>query len=487
MVYKLNLTVRSNGITKIIEIDANVNLLSVLQNNGYRIPASCGGNGKCRKCKVKVISGITADDGFCLACKTILNGNAEIEVFESDGTGLTEGVETKYSITSQSGYGIAFDIGTTTLAFMLVNLADGNAIETVSALNPQSSFGADVISRIKSASEGKKENLHKAIVDKTKEIITEILSRQKISRIEKMFVSGNTTMINLFLNEDVSEMGVAPYRAKVLDSVTVEGKEIGFPDIKSVTTLPSICAFVGSDITAGALSSNVSDGNNMLIDIGTNGEMILSANGKIICGSTAAGPCFEGAKIECGMGGIDGAISKIQLVNGKIRFNTIGGGKPIGICGSGLIDAVAAMLDLGVIDKTGAFASDESKFYVSDEVYISSKDIREFQLAKSAICSGLKVLISKSGLNTDDIDNYYIAGGLGFYLDSGNAIKTGLIPKFCRGKIKVVGNTSLIGAKTCMMNVEYLEKTKFIAKTAINFDFSNDAMFFDEYINNMMF
>ncbi len=484
----MKLVIKNDKKTQILTDVEGQNLLEILQNNAYNFSAGCGGNGVCGKCKVKLLQGnYPADEeGYILSCKTILTSDIEIKISEQRGTGLVDFQERKFEIESNEGYGIALDIGTTTLAFSCVDLQTGSVIKNLSSLNPQAIFGADVISRIKAGGEGKLSLLNKLIKDSVNEAIAHFMHEFNIKSIKKLCVTGNTTMLHIFCNEDVSGLGVFPFTPVFLESKILQGKTLGI-DAEEITVMPSISAFIGADIVAGALATQLFEDNNVLIDVGTNGEILFSYGGKLFATSTAAGPCFEGAKIECGMGGVDGAISHVNFKGDKFLLETINNAKPIGICGSGLIDAVAFMLANNVIDETGAFAIDGDKFFLTEKVYISQRDIREFQLAKSAIISGLKTLISCCNADCKKINKVFIAGGLGYYLNVDSAISIGLLPSELYDKIEVVGNTALSGAKICLLNERYLKKGLSISKSVEVVELSSNPVFMDEYMNNMFF
>jgi len=487
----IKIEVLLNNKTNIIDCKKGENLLQILSKNGYFITAFCGGKGTCGKCKVKLFTGkvekaISDENGCILSCRALIVEPIKIEVFDVSGNGLTFSnlkIEEKDELI---GYGIALDIGTTTLAFYLIDLKSGKEIENYSSLNPQAVFGGDVISRISAALKGNLFELHKLIINKTNKIINYFIEKYNIKEIEKMTVCGNTTMLHLFFNEDVSSLGFYPFTPVFIDTKIFEGKEKGL-NVKTVIIMPSVSAYIGSDITAGVLAVSLKKGKGakILLDIGTNGEIVLFNNNKLYSTSTAAGPAFEGANISCGMGGVAGAIDSVKIVDNNIKITTISGNAQ-GICGSGLIDAVSIMKDLSIFDETGAFINND-KYYLTKQIYISQKDIREFQLAKSAICSGLKVLIKYAGVNLRDIEKVYLAGGLGFYLNIKNAINIGLIPEELENKIVIVGNSAGMGAKSCLLSLKKLEECEKIAKETVNIDLSTDENFINEYMNNIYF
>jgi uncharacterized 2Fe-2S/4Fe-4S cluster protein (DUF4445 family) len=298
-------------------------------------------------------------------------------------------------------------------------------------------------------------------------------------------------MLHLFVNADPSGMGEIPFTPVFLEERELPGKALSL-NAENVTVFPSISAFVGGDITAGLAVLDILNAASpsLLVDIGTNGEMALFNPGlppdkNILCCSTAAGPAFEGAEISNGMGGVSGAISGVEIVNGNVSLTTIGNAPPRGICGSGLIDAVAVMLKQGIIDETGLMEAPH--FTLAENVSIINKDIRQFQLAKSAIFSGIKILCKSSGLELCDIKNVYIAGGFGFFIKRENAISSGILPKEFLDRITVSGNLSLQGAESLLSGNNFMDRCKKIIRHCSVIDLAKDPAFMDEFAENMLF
>ena len=474
-------------------------LSHVLANAGYYVPASCGGKGACGKCKIKLFEGIVQDqvpdeNGYILSCKAKIIGDVTVFLRKEAGSGLTEFIHSKVE-GNKSGFGVALDIGTTTLAACLVNLQSGEILEKISALNPQSACGADVLSRINASSNGKLEFLQTLILDKTKEIVNTLASGRKIS---ELYVSANTTMLHLFLGVNPESIGKYPFTPVFTNTKILKGEELGLP-VDKVCLLPSASAYIGSDITSGVYAVDMHNENDTLlfVDVGTNGEIVLASDSKLYATSTAAGPALEGACIECGTGGVVGAIDKVYLENGKITFKTIGGAKPVGICGSGLIDLIALLLKEEIIDETGAFddfsssplisSLKDDKFYLTGEIYLSQKDIRQFQLAKSAISAGLETVLVEKGISIDQVQKLYVAGGLGYYMNVTNACAVGLLPKQLKEKTQVVGNTSLAGVKACLTQEKGVLEVEKIAEEMQIIELSFSHIFQDKYVENMLF
>ncbi len=499
---------KSNSECRILVLPSNESiykekgtlLLDALASGNHSVSADCGGRGTCGKCRVKLLSGSVAgasvdSDGYVLACRaTIIE---DITVFYGDSLhgGLEDMKASFTSLDKKSGLGIALDIGTTTVAACLVDLESGEITKKTSSLNPQRSFGADVLSRIQASNEGKLFMLRDAIVAETKRII-DLLSDGK--PVEELVISANTTMLHLFLGVDPASIGVSPFVAAFLDSRELSGCDIGLP-VSRVTLLPSASAYIGSDVVSGVVSTDLDQDKriNMLIDIGTNGEIVISVGGKLYAASTAAGPALEGASIECGVGGISGAIKKVSVNYGELDISTIDDASPVGICGSGLIDAMAILVSQGLVDECGNFDYDcdsplsarlvDDKFYLTDKIYISKADIRQIQLAKSALRSGINTLFVMSGINADRVDSYYIAGGLGYYMSVESAITVGLLPPECKGRVEISGNTSLSGAIEAMLSSRKLDKAKSVAKMIEIIDLAGSSYFQNEFINNIYF
>jgi uncharacterized 2Fe-2S/4Fe-4S cluster protein (DUF4445 family) len=416
-------------------------------------------------------------------------------------------------------FGLGLDLGTTTVQAQLVNLDSGEILDETSVLNSQRSFGADVMSRIGAARDGKTGELFTAIHDQTESILRQFINKWDIPKIEQCNVSGNTTMLHLFCGADPCAMGEAPYTPVFLEERYFSGKELNL-SAERILLLPGISAFAGADMVSGLAFSSVINKNetSLFVDIGTNGEIaVWKKNGKrLFCCSTAAGPCFEGAGISCGMGAQSGAINRISLKKDEaanwfsyslsacpnsgreaLYYTTVENEKARGICGPGLIDAVAVMKRLGVIDETGAFTDSyaQTDFPAAASVYISQADVRRFQLAKAAIFSGITVLCKTAGvnfagldtahINAAHIDTAYIAGGLGFYIDLENAAYTGLLPREIISKAAICGNTSLKGAVQSLTDPSFLPRCREIIACSAVVDLALDREFSQLFTDNM--
>ena len=462
------ITVITNSDKVNIEFKTGERLYDVLVRGGFKIDAPCGGNGTCNKCLVEV-------DGKLLhACKTDAQDGMQVRLEDTTSVVLTEGADVK-AYGNGDGFGIAVDMGTTTVAAKLYDIATGENLGTYARGNNQKSYGADVISRSEH---------YKAMHPIATEQINEIIDYFGKS-ISKVFVAGNTIMQHFTLGLDPRSITVAPFTPVTTELEVREGKDLGVKADK-VVVLPCVSGYVGADIVMGILATGLHKAEKpcVLLDIGTNGEIVVGSKDGIYCCSTAAGPAFEGASISCGMSGVEGAVSKVKLENDHIKWETIGNVPPEGICGSGILDMVAEFLKSGIIEDTGYMEDDVA---ICDNVTITPKDIREVQLAKAAIAAGINVLLKKTGIKYDDIEALYLAGGFGNYLDKNSAAAIGLIPKALLDKVKPVGNSSLTGCCMALLNNDFKQQAVKIAQEANYIELSCDADFQSEYVEQMMF
>ncbi|MBS4023225.1 MAG: DUF4445 domain-containing protein [Dethiobacter sp.] len=411
-------------------------------------------------------------------------------------------------------FGLAVDIGTTTLAASLLDLANGKVLATLAATNPQQSFGADVISRINYAARS-----HQGLIQLQESVILALnalfarlteMTGVSIEEIYEMVVVGNTTMSHLFLGVDPTYLASAPFIPAFTETVQVEAERLGLA-INSggrIVVLPNVAGYVGSDTVGVMLATGMDrvEGVRLAVDVGTNGEIVLAGNGRILTCSTAAGPAFEGAQIKYGMRAAHGAIEAVSIEGDSITMATIGGSNPVGICGSGLIDAVAAMLKAGIIDHKGRMVRPDDKnslpaalrvrlnlgdegpeFILSPQVAITQKDIRELQLAKGAIHAGVQVLLRNLGLSTADISEILLAGAFGNYVKKESALAIGLLPSVPLGNIISVGNAAGDGACQALFSIRERARALALAKAAEHVELSAREDFQEEFINSLNF
>lgn len=395
--------------------------------------------------------------------------------------------KTKYL--SSSPYGVAIDIGTTTVVLYFVNMTNGQIRQISSFINPQTMYGADVITRIQYCQENE-DGLHilrQSIVEAINNALLKFTFAAKIHPdcIERIVIAGNTTMLHILLGANPVPLALAPFTPVFTSMQNKTGKETGFainPNAE-VITLPCLAAYVGADIIAGLAALKITGKNYLFIDIGTNGEIALRKNNTLYACATAAGPAFEGANITCGMSATTGAIA---VFNGHNRYQVIGNAKPTGICGSGILDITAYLLKNNLVDETGLL---EKTFFVDDQnqVYVTQQDIREIQLAKSAVYSGIEILMNKARLTFDQIDALFVAGGFGNYINIGSALRIGLLPRELHGKIHPVGNSAGIGALQYLVADRFEEKINNIAEIAQNIELSYEDTFAEAFALHMNF
>ena len=511
-------------------------LLTLLQDQGIYVDAFCGGSGECGRCRVRFLKGaaepagkelrvLTPEElsvGVRLACATkptvdcaiLLSSGKQEEIKVLNHGGERERVEhlsgrqaiirqqSNYSEQESaeddknlSSYGIAVDIGTTTLAAALVDMRDGRQIGVETSINHQRAYGADVISRIQAANEGKGIFLQKSIDTDLKVLLERLMQQAGITRsqIEKVVIAGNTTMCHLLRGLSCEGLGVTPFtptdnslwegslvellgESEVSAGIEVSGEMENIVEAKwhaKAVILPGISAFVGADIVAGIYASGMQESTDitMLLDIGTNGEMVLGNRDGLLVTSAAAGPVFEGGNIACGVPGIAGAVSHVTITeDGTCNYETIGNETPVGICGSGIIDAVSELVRLGVIDENGTLADAwfENGYPVAGEnIVFTQRDVREIQMGKSAIRAGIETLLTEYGKGCADrsetvmqpadagnCQQIFLAGGFGYYMDVDKAIRMGLFPETFAGKVNSLGNSALEGTKKYLLTEE---------------------------------
>lgn len=419
------------------------------------------------------------------------------------------------------GFGIAFDIGTTTIVGILWDLETGTQIGTIAKTNPQNAYGADVISRITYCG-GKPEKvkeLRDSVINCLNQILKTLLEQQNLKKedVIKATVGGNTTMSHIFAGYDPMTLAVAPFNPAFTGTLRMDGEQSGLHinSAAKVLLIPNIAGHVGGDITAGIVASRLlsSELTTLFIDIGTNGEIVLTKSGKTLTCSTAAGPAFEGAAIKYGMRAASGAIERVEIRDDDVFFKTIDGCEPVGMCGSGLIDALAEMLKAGVINKKGRLASaedlqkkypespladrlrstDDIREFVlvfkegKEDIVVTQQDIREVQLAKGAILAGIQIMLEKLDADLDSIDRVIIAGAFGNFIEKESAVKIGLIPMVESSKIILAGNTAGAGTSMVLVNEQEEELAASMPTRVEHVELSTCKNFQEQYLKAMMF
>jgi uncharacterized 2Fe-2S/4Fe-4S cluster protein (DUF4445 family) len=504
---------------------------------GIIINTPCGGSGTCGKCRVKIISpqtvptkadkknlkGDELKENYRLACQNAVLQDSVIEIPQSslllgldkivvDSNILQEIIPDRRCVDVDKCFAVAVDVGTTTIAASLVNLKDGDEIAVTGNLNPQISFGDDVISRIKHASSGQKAlaELQKSVIRQINAMIGGLCKQGKVDKqhIYEIAIAGNTTMEHLVCGIDPSSLGKLPFEPSWRGASMLNASELKI-DINpqgKVYVFPVIGGFVGGDISAGMLATDILNQPQpaLFVDIGTNGEIVLVNDNKILAASTAAGPAFEGAGISCGMRAATGAIEKIKFEDDCI-FSVLGNVEPSGICGSGLIDITAELLNAGIVDSTGRITqpknlppkiaqrividkNNQPAFVITDKIKITQKDIRQIQLAVGAIRAGINIMLKKAGIKAADLKKVLIAGGFGSFIRRNHAQRIGLLPaNISHEKISFIGNSSLLGAKLALLSVKAREKAEELAKRTQHIELSADSDFQNEFASAMIF
>ncbi len=531
------ITFQPHGVR--IEADMGEFLSDAASRAGVKIDRHCGGVGVCGKCRVSVLKGgkflkpltdterkVLSDadiaNGIRLACCAAVIGSGEVYVLdgvEMSGNQILDSISGKL-ITNWApdceGYGVAVDIGTTTVVCYLLDLDGHKEVDRFSFLNPQVSFGDDVISRIafsNTVPDGL-QRLQKILTDEMDSALSVLAERNGIKKdqIREVTAAGNTVMEHLFLGVSPESIGHSPYMPGFLTHSPVPAKELGLNIHQAavVKLLPNVAGYVGGDIVAGvaALDMDKDPRIRLMVDIGTNNEIVIGNSEALFCCATAAGPAFEGARIQYGMRASTGAIEKVTLTESGLICQTIDNTAPKGLCGSGLVDAVALLLETEMMNKNGRLQSPEKcrdeRFRermdrdrkgiirllltdARDPVYLTQKDIREVQLAVGAVKVGIEVMVERMGITLDDIYEVLLAGAFGNNIDIGSAITVGLLPRVSHGKIRSVYNSSGLGASLSLASSEFYEGTKTTAEKMSYVELSSLADFQKRFIRAMIF
>ena len=520
---KVKLTVFRGGEKTVCDVEKNTTVLAALSGANVGVYAPCGGAGTCGKCKVKASGALsepeeyerrrlTEDElhgGVRLACRVKILGDATVRIDDAEMTIETGGLSKFATDKSDGGegLGVAVDIGTTTVAVYVCDLESGSILKTASFKNPQAVYGADVISRIDKivSSSSALDTQRKILVDAINSAISGICDKlyKSITYVKKCVLCGNTVMEHIFCGIDPTPIARVPFTAPTLfENGVFDAASFGInaaPDAKCLVA-PCVASYLGGDIVCGVVASgfDASDGASVFIDVGTNGEIGLYSNGKIYFCSAAAGPAFEGANIVCGSAGVEGAVSSVKLDGGELKIETIGGGKPKGICGSGIIDAIAAMLDAGVIDEAGSFddgyqgdlvgeENGRDAFMIADGVFITEDDVRQVQLAKAAICAGILTLLHEAKTDVSDVKSVVLAGGFGSHIDVSSARKIGLLPRGITENVIFAGNTAGMGAVALLVGKEARKRASAVASESEYVELSASGFFMEAYIEEMGF
>ena len=468
-----------------IEVEHGATLHQGLQSAGILLDAPCGGNGRCGKCTV------TVEGKEQLACQITVTDSMEVSLpQEKNSLVLTEGTSRAVRPDGTDRYVLALDVGTTTLAAYLMDGSTGQLLARAGAQNPQISFGADVISRIQHVMQTGSTELQTLVRTALASLTRQAADEAGIlpEEITTAAIVGNTAMHHLLLGIDPTPLTTPPYMPKECRALELPAEGL-LPISPSgrVRILPNIAGFVGADTTACLVATEFDrrEPLTLLIDIGTNGEMVLGNRHRRIACSTAAGPAFEGANISCGMRGGSGAVDHVFVKDGKIAWHSIGDCEPVGVCGSGLVDLVAVLLEQGYINKRGRLP--EPFYLPGTQICLTQKDVREVQLAKAAIRAGIELMVRQLGVELTDIEEVYLAGAFGSYLDPKSACMIGMIPPCLFERIRSIGNAAGEGARLCALSLREYRNSSAIA---VETEFLELATFLDfqrSFVNMMVF
>lgn len=497
-------TIWLEPIGTVLTVTRGTPLRDILFEQGVEFP--CGGNGRCRGCRVRVLQGsasvndtqrerLSPDEianGWRLACQMEPESDLVIELRQWDVPILAN--DTEFAFTPRKGLGIAVDIGTTTLVAQLVDLTTGHVLGVRSALNPQAQHGADVMSRVELAvTRDGARLLTKLIREEVGGMVRSLLDEAPLGagNLHKVTIVGNTVMHHLFCGIDLEPLSHYPFEPVNDGEMVFSHSDLGWSidQPARVHFLPCLGGFVGSDILAGVVATGLAESLELvgLVDLGTNGEIVIGNHDRMLCASTAAGPAFEGARISTGMRASTGAIYGVEERKGEPFVHVIGDVPPIGICGSGLVDAVAVGLGLGRILPSGRLARGLDEFALAPGVALTQTDIRQLQLAKGAISAGIRILLSQWGAEPGDMKRLYLAGAFGNYIKRTSARRIGLLD-YDPETIVPMGNTGLLGAKLALFSEDGDDAgDQNVRNRTEHVSLNTDPAFQDTYVEEMLF
>jgi uncharacterized 2Fe-2S/4Fe-4S cluster protein (DUF4445 family) len=506
------------------KIPAGQTLLEAARQAGVGLVSICGGAGTCEACKVRLIEGrLTSPslveqavlnsselaNGVRLACQAEALSDIKVNIPPASLTApqrlQLEGWERILipdpANSDPEAYGLAVDIGTTKIAAYLVQLSSGKTIGRAGAMNPQVSYGEDVISRIAYCIQEPQGRLilQSTLMETINQLLVQLQSDARIAseQIREAVFVGNTAMHHLAAGLPVEQLGKAPFSPATTEPITLTAADLklSLGSSASIYFPPVVAGYVGSDHIAMLLATDADQftGNAIALDIGTNTEISLVVNGKITCCSCASGPAFEGAHIHEGMRAAPGAIERAHWSNGHILWQTIHADPPIGICGSGILDIVAALQDGGQLKSTGAFRQNSVEYCLVPaeetglyrDLVVTRKDVHEIQLAKSAIRAGIETLLKGASISAAELDKFIVAGAFGTYLDIRSAIRVGMFPALPVTKFEQVGNAAGAGAKQMLISRKERQKGETIARQLHYIELTTQSAFSDLFIKNL--
>jgi uncharacterized 2Fe-2S/4Fe-4S cluster protein (DUF4445 family) len=518
-----------------IEVPAGTVVRDAAARAGVPLDSPCGGLGTCGRCAVIVAGPVeppTADEltllpakrldaGVRLGCRVRVAGDVSVSSLSARQPG---GVRVLERATVEPGSvespvrrgvsgagpltGAVVDLGTTTLVVSLVDLRSGEELGSATELNPQIVFGADVMSRISAAADRGVEALRAPVVAAIERLVLSLLgdTGRDVGTMREIAVCGNTTMVHLLLGLDPEPLGSAPYEPAFVSALERPASEVGFARLDGSATvyvLPGVSAFIGSDVIAGLLATRIDERclPTMFLDLGTNCEIVLRTCDRMIACSAAAGPALEGANISHGMLAEPGAIERVEADGDGLRLTTIGEGAPLGLCGSGLLDLVALLLDTGVLDSTGRLRADAPHalaarvrdeesgcvFEVAPGVLLTQQDVRQVQLAKAAVAAGIEAVLESAGCAAGDVTQLIVAGGFGYHVRPEALVRMGMVPREWAGRMTFAGNTARAGALIALLDGGARRRAEALACHVETLDLAARADFEVRFVGAMDF
>lgn len=508
--------------------------LDSIRKTGLHISTDCGGKGTCGKCSIALhpapdpksqdlehISSLDLDQGIRLACQHSVKQDTRVVLLDhrTDVKILSEGqsIEKQWRLDSglESKFGVAFDLGTTTIVAYLLDLSTGIQVGHSASLNPQVVYGEDVMSRITHTvrEDGGTDDLSEIVTTEMSDLISQLIVAANVEKdnLSRVTIVGNTAMHHLLLKADVKPLGLSPYEPTIREAVASTGDEIGLSSVPKANVYlpPNIAGFVGGDTVGFILSQRLDLTEKIIlgIDVGTNGEIVLSNRGKLSCCSTAAGSAFEGATIRNGMRAKRGAIEyiSIEAPDDPPEISVIGNESPLGLCGSAIVDVTAEMKRVGLLDSGERMQSSSNRTFDDDDFGLSylitsrdesdaqkditftQKDVRQVQLAKGAIHAGSTILLRESKLDTQDIDIVMLAGAFGSYIRPESALGIGLFPRVHIDKVVQVGNAAGEGAKALLLSSETRQLVEKLVTDIDYIELANHENFQSVFIESLKF
>jgi len=480
-------------------------LKDVLERNFQRFPQTCGGNGTCGYCRVEFLSDsppllkreidlLGENSTRRLACLHKIRSDINISIPPLQEWSEVKNLADFHIESDSSGLGIAADLGTTTIALYLADLKTGSLLAQSAFLNPQIGLGADVMTRLEIAKDSsRRARLTELVLSALKTGIAELLSLagKSPSEVAKFTLAGNTVMTHLFLGWGGEGLERAPFRSpfEKRGCIPLHPEQLGLPLTASALALPVIAGFIGGDTTAAILAAGLHrhPASALLIDLGTNGEIVAVSQSRMLAAAAAAGPAFEAVGLSSGMPAVKGAVEKISPSGEPV---VIGGGDPIGICGSGYISAIAYLLNAGKISPSGLLSLDSQNqrrwtLNENDSVFITQDDIRKFQLAKGALAAGIKILLEELSLSPQNLSEIFVTGSFGNRIDPAEARHIGLLPDIPLEKIRFIDNAAGRGATLCLGDLRYSHQALQIQHSAEHINLGEHPRFQDYFIENM--